>query len=139
MTESGFPRRLRSRRVALAAAGTGAAVIAAATVALPTETVASFADNVWAGAGFSAGSFEIESSETYDGDYSSHGANSPLVLEGSPDIFTVSYSTPITLTPGGVSYAPVYLRTSPETANPATVTLEPPQQRGGEYASDPDL
>lgn len=116
MTESGSTRRLRSHRVALAAAGTGAAIIAAATVMATTQTIAGFADSVWAGAGFSAGSFGIESSLNQGGPYENHS--------GSP--LTLNFGTPITLAPGEVSYAGLYIRRAPGVDDYADVTVSGP-------------
>lgn len=122
MTEPGTLRRLRSRRIALAAAGIGAAVIAAGTVVAPTETIAAFTDNVWASAGFGAGSFGVESSSAWDGDYKNH-SESPLVL---------NFDTPITLTPGEVAYAGFYIKRTSGTDDYADVTVSGP-------VSEPDI
>lgn len=103
MTEPGSTRRLRSRRVALTAAGTGAAVVAAVAIWVPTDTIASFADNVWAGAGFGTGTFGIESSLEQTGTYANHSEGEPLVL---------NFGTPISLMPGETTYEAVYLRRS---------------------------
>lgn len=116
MTEPGFLRRLRSRRAALTTVGAGAALIAAATVLAPTETIASFADNVWAGAQFNAGSFGIESSLTQDGSYENH-SDSPL---------TLNFGTPITLAPGEVSHAGFYIKRTSGTEDYADVTVSGP-------------
>lgn len=117
MTEPGLLRRLRSRRVALAAGGGGAAVMAAATVMAPTETIASFADNMWAGARFNVGSFGIESSLIdEDHDYANN-SESPLVL---------NFDVPITLTPGEVSYSGFYIRRTPGIDDYADVTVSGP-------------
>lgn len=118
MTENGFLRRLKSRRVALVAAGAGAAVIVAATVAVPTGTVASFVDEVWAGEGFSAGTFSgIESSQSRTGTYVKTSESGPLQL-----------TTPISLVPGETAYAAVYLqRTDREPTDPhAVVSISGP-------------
>lgn len=101
MTEPGSTRRLRSRRVALTAAGTGAAVVAAVAIWVPTDTIASFADNVWAGAGFGTGTFGIESSLERTGTYANHSEGEPLVF---------NFGTPISLMPGETTYEAVYLR-----------------------------
>lgn len=89
-------------------------------VATPAETVASFADGVWAKGGFSAATFDVQSSLTAGGTFSDHEAANPLELRGGA---TAVFSTPISLTPGSTSYAPVYLRTSPSTTKWATVVM----------------
>lgn len=126
MTGSGKVRRLRLKG-AITAVGVGAAAIAIGTLAAPTETLASFADNVWAGGQFSTGKFGLQTSLTANGPFS----DGPKDLMGSTTPGTVSFSTPIALAPGATSYAPVYLRTSEGTTTNATVGISTAAQRPG--------
>lgn len=131
--------RLRIRRVALAAGGVGAALVAVFSAIGPTETTASFADDVWSKAGFTAAtssSFKLQSSLTAERNYSDNGAGSPLELPGGPT--GVTFSTPISLTPGATSFAPVYLRTSQASAKGATVGISTAAKRSG-VTSNSDL
>lgn len=121
MTESGAFRRVRSRRVAVATAGTGAALIIATAVLVPTETIAAFADNVFAGAGFSTGTFGIESSLNKNDGYTNH-SDSPLSL---------TVDTPISLAPGDVAYSGLFIRRSSDTNELARVTVSNPVDAGG--------
>lgn len=120
-----FRRRMRSRRVALASAGLGAALVAAPITQGSTETIAAFTDSVFASAGFSAGKFGVQTSLTnIDSDYSDHSGN-PLVLhEEGEDGFT--FTPPIAVSPGGISYAGFYIRRTPETEDLADVTISLP-------------
>lgn len=137
MTMTGRFHRLTSRRLALAAAGVGAAVVATVSVLGPTETVASFADDVWARTtGFTASQFRIQSSLTASGTYADNTAVNPLELPGSTTPGTVAFSTPIALAPGATSYAPVYLRTSPGTAKNAVVSISTAAKRSGVTSND---
>lgn len=103
----------------------------------PTETVASFADDVWAKtAELTASQFRIQSSLAVSGPYTDHTAGSPLDLPGSTSPGTVTFATPIALTPGATSYAPVYLRTSPGTAKNATVSTSTAAKRSGVTSND---
>lgn len=132
MASTGLPHRLKSRRLLIAAAGVGAAVLVALSAVGPSETVASFADNVWSRTtGLSASQFGIQSSTTLNGTYADYAAESPLELPGSSNPGTVDFSTPIALTPGATAYAPVYLRTSPGTAKNATVSISAAAKRSG--------
>lgn len=139
MTDTGPLRRLRSRRVALVAAVAGAAGVAAATFSAPMETVATFADDVWAGAGLTAGGFGIQSAEQFNGTYSQTSPEHPFLFTGSSAPGTVEFTTPIALQPNAVSYARVFLRTTPGTTKNASVTLKPPTMRGGAESNDPEL
>lgn len=103
----------------------------------PTETVATFADDVWAKTSdLTASQFGIQSSLAVSGPYGDHTAGSPLDLPGSTDPGTVAFATPIALTPGATSYAPVYLRTSPGTAKNATVSISAAAKRPGVTSND---
>lgn len=132
MTATKPLRRFASRRVALAAAGVGAVVVAAATIATPTETVAAFADNVWAGAGFTAGGFSIRSAESFNGTYQQKSVTNPQILTGSANPGTIPFTTPINLAPGTASYAAVFLQTTPGTTKNATVSVQAPFKRSSQ-------
>ncbi|MDV6298804.1 hypothetical protein R3P82_06715 [Dietzia maris] len=121
MTGTGNLRRVRAKG-AIAAIGLGTAVIAATTLAAPSETLASFADNVFAGGQFLTGRFGLQTSLTAEGPFS----DGPTNLPGSTNPGTVAFSTPIALTPGATSYAPVYLRTTSNTTSSARVGISTP-------------
>lgn len=114
-----------SQRVALAAAGCGAVLTGTLALVAPAETMASFADNSWASGGFSAGTFKIQSSLDPNDNFGDYEAD-PLELKGGA---TAVFSTPIALTPGSTSYAPVYLRTTSGTAKPAMVVMSAATKR----------
>lgn len=127
MTAPGAYRRKGARRALLATAGVGAVVVAT-TVAAPTETIAAFRDDVFAGAGFSAGAFGIQSSAVFDDSGFGDHVENPVAM----------VTTPVTLAPGGTSYAHVYLRTIPNSEFDATVSLAKPKNEsaGGEALWD---
>lgn len=127
MTEPGSSHRLRSRRVALTAAGTGAAVVAAMAIWGPTDTLASFGDDVWAGSWFGTGTFGIESSLEQNGAYANHSEAEPLVL---------NFGTAISLMPGETAYEALYLRRTERepTADHAVVSVSGPS--GAEQSWD---
>ena len=137
MIRNGTPRLARSTRVILAGLGAGAAAVALTSVAEPTETLAAFADDVLVGAGFSTGRFGLETSLTgADGTFGDGTRN----LVGSTAPGTVAFSTPISLGPGGTSYAPVYLRTSPDTTGNALVSISSAAKRsGGDFPTNDAL
>lgn len=120
MRKTGTKLQPRPRRVLIILTGILAVAVTLATISR-SETVAAFTDNVWAGAGFSTGSFGIESSLTnVPEDFDSH-SDSPLVL---------NFDTPITLTPGQTSYAGFYVRRTPGTTEYADVTVSGPTGAG---------
>ena len=107
--------RSRTRRAFLASAGVGAVAVAA-VVAGPTETVAGFTDSIFAGGGLSASSFGIQSSAVFDDSGFDDHSDPPVAM----------VTTPVTVAPGGTSYAPVYLRTTTGTGLAATVSMSQP-------------
>lgn len=104
--------RSRTRRAFLASAGVGAVAVGA-VVAGPTETVAGFTDSIFAGGRLSASSFGIQSSAVFDDSGFDDHTDAPVAM----------VPTPVAVAPGGTSYAPVYLRTTPGSSLAATVSM----------------
>lgn len=102
VSSSGSPSRPRARRAAVAAAGGLGLVLALAGVS-QTETVAAFADSVWAGGTFNVAEVvDLESSPELNGTFADHDSENALEL----------FSTPLSLVPGQTKYAHFYIRTS---------------------------
>lgn len=122
MTQPSTSNRLRSHRIKLAAAGMGLTLVASAVVATPTETIAAFTDNVWAGSWFiGTSTFGIESSLKYGEDYTSHPDDSSA-LEFGPSI---------SLLPGQTEYAGLFIKRAPNTNDHALVHVSGPTQGTG--------
>lgn len=100
----------------MASAGAVAVVVVAA-VAAPTETVAGFTDSIFAGGGLSASSFGVQSSAVFDDSGFDDHVDDPVAM----------VTTPVTVAPGGTSYAAVYLRTNPGTDQAARVSMSQPE------------
>ncbi|WP_216692974.1 hypothetical protein [Dietzia psychralcaliphila] len=117
--------RTRRRRTSLVSAAAGATVVAAVTVIGPTGTIAAYSGSVWANAsdGLSAAEFRIESSLSPGTGFMGHTTADPLDMAGSTDPGTVTFTTPIALTPGSTVYAPVYLKKSGRTDQSAGVSI----------------
>lgn len=136
VASTGFHRRFRSRRVAVAAAGVSAVVVATAVIATPTETIAAFTDDVWAGAGFSASKFGVEISLiNSDEEYGDHPEGDPLILKEEATGGGFTFDPPVKLIPGEVTYAGFYIRRTPGTEDHAKITMSPPSQGTGTSAT----
>lgn len=121
---------LRSRRGVVAVTAVAAAVIAVVSAG-PTETLAEFADDVWAattGAGLSAAKFGIEGSldNSEFGDHPAIGSAAELQASSDPD--TVAFASPISLFPGKTTYSRLYLRTT-AASSAATVSMSAAQKQ----------
>lgn len=100
------------RRAALAAAGGLGLVLALAGVS-QTETVAAFADSVWAGGTFNVAEIvDLESSRELAQEFADHDSENALEM----------FSTPLSLVPGQTEYAHFYIRTTDNSAA-ATVSM----------------
>lgn len=130
MKPTGAQRTSRSRRVMLAAAAFGATAVAALSAVGPTETMAAVTGNLWAGSnqGLRAAGFQIESSLTPNGPWTDHTLHGPLALAGSTNPGTIAFTTPIVVAPGQTTYARVYLRTSVDSEQSASVSVTAAQK-----------
>lgn len=106
------PSRPRPPRGAIAAAGGLGLVLALAGVS-QTETVAAFADSVWAGGTFNVTeTVDLESSRERTQNYADHDNENALEV----------FSAPLSLFPGQTKYAHFYIRTTNSSAA-ATVLM----------------
>lgn len=130
MTSTGTPRRPWSRRIAVSLAVVAAGAIAL-TSTTTSDTLASFADDVWAKStgAFTAARFDIEGSVN-NADFSDHvDISGASELRGSPNPATVTFATPIVVRPGETAYAPLYLRTKSTSVAASRVSVSAAQKQ----------
>lgn len=127
-TDSSRNTRQRRRLQLVVVVSAVAVAMLALLIPLTKDTVASFADDVFAGGSLGASEGVQIVSSTDNANFTDQSTTNPQILSGSSNPGTVAFTTPIKLAPGGKSYAPLYLRTREGTFQ-ATTKMDRAVQR----------